>query len=128
MCFFIKSEQFFRSVITPVITRFLTTCVVLIYPVPIAPKPEGLPQPRPELAYRLYAALLDQSPAAFAASTHEDAVMPMSQFLALCSQNELLWKVNLLGERSEAALSDVLKILEALELERGGRVLVTERS
>lgn len=91
-------------------------------------KPEGLPQPRPELAYRLYAVLLTQTPAAFAASTHEDAVTPVSQFLTLGNQGELLWTVNLLGEKSEAALTDVLDSLERLELERGGRVLVTERS
>ena len=91
-------------------------------------KPEGLPQSRPELAYRLYAALLSRSPAAFAASAHEDAVTPVSQFLTLLDQGELLWTVNLLGERSEAALSDVMDGLELLDLERGGRVRVTERS
>lgn len=91
-------------------------------------KPEGLPQPRPELAYRLYAALLAQSPAAFAASTHEDAVTPVSQFLTLRDEGALLWTVNLLGERSETSLPDVLEALEALKLERGGRVFVTERS
>lgn len=91
-------------------------------------KPEGLPQPRPELAYRLYAALLTQTPAAFAATAHEDAVTPVSQFLTLRDHGALLWTVNLLGERSEAALTDVLDSLERLELERGGRVLVTERS
>ena len=91
-------------------------------------KPEGLPQPRPELAYRLYATLLAQSPSAFAETAHEDTVTPVSQFLTLRDQGALLWTVNLLGERSEAALADVLDSLERLELERGGRVLVTERS
>ena len=91
-------------------------------------RPEGLSQPRQELAYRLYALLLAQAPAGFAASAHEDAVTPVSQFLTLRDPGRLLWTVNLLGERSEAALSELLDALELLELARGGRVLVTERS
>ena len=91
-------------------------------------KPEGLPQPRQELAYRLYAALLARAPADFAVLAHEDVITPMSQFLTFRERDELCWTVNLLGERSEACLSELLEDLMLLELERGGRVTVTERS
>lgn len=91
-------------------------------------KPDGLPPPRQEWAYRLYAALLARAPADFAALAHEDAVTPVSQFLTVREQDELCWTVNLLGARSEANLSELLEDLTRLELERGGCVTVTERS
>ena len=91
-------------------------------------QPETAERPRPELAYRLYAALLGKAPQRFVQSAHEDAVTPISQFLSVEKGGAPLWTVNLIGERSEEALSGVLEELEQLELDRGGRVLVTERS
>jgi len=87
---------------------------------------EGTERPRSEWAYRLYAALLPKTPQSFVNAAHEDAVTPLSQFLAL-DGGALRWTVNLLGEESEAALCGLLASVERIELDRGGFVTVTER-
>lgn len=44
-------------------------------------QPEKPCSPRPEWAYRLYAALLAETSQDFAVSVHQSAVTPVSQFL-----------------------------------------------
>ena len=90
--------------------------------------PETLRRPRSEWAYRLYAALLAKAPQSFVNAAHEDAVTPLSQYLTAEGDGTLRWAVSLLGEQSEAALCGVLEELEEIELDRGGRVLVTGRA
>ena len=43
--------------------------------------PEQPCRPQPEWAYRLYAALLAQTPGDFASRAHRDGVTPVSQYL-----------------------------------------------
>lgn len=90
-------------------------------------KPDATARPSAEWAYRLYAALLSQAPVGFAETAHADAVTPVSQFLSVGTSGPPRWTVNLLGKRSEDVLSDVLEGMQELMLERGGRVLITER-
>lgn len=77
---------------------------------------------RPEWGYRLYAILLEEAPASFSFSAHEDAVTPVSQFLTV-QKDALLWTVNLLGEDSENALGPVLELVEHLRLQKDNIVL-----
>ncbi len=91
-------------------------------------KPETAERPRPEWAYRLYAAVLAKAPQDFADTAHENGVTPLSQFLTPEKDGTLRWTVSLLGERSEAALSAVLEDLKNIELDREGSVAVTGRS
>lgn len=88
---------------------------------------ESPARPRPEWAYRLYAALLEQVPKRFSFLAHEDAVTPVSQFLSVGERGELRWTVSLLGERSEDAVSPLLERLEGLSLDRGISVAVLDR-
>ena len=81
---------------------------------------------RPEWAYRLYAALLAESSQDFAASAHQDAVTPVSQFLLQTPQG-LQWTVSLLGEESEAALAPTLETLDRIWLEKGRISMLTEK-
>ena len=80
---------------------------------------ESHTKPRSEWAYRLYAALLERAPQGFASSTHHDGITPLSQFLTINSNGTLTWTVNLLGVKSEAALSETLSAVESLTLNRG---------
>jgi CRISPR-associated endoribonuclease Cas6 len=73
--------------------------------------------PQPEWAYHLYAALLEQAPSAFGAQAHRDAVTPVSQFLSV-KNGVLLWTVSLLGEDSEAALSETLERMDRIFLHK----------
>lgn len=82
-------------------------------------------RPRAEWGYRLYAALLEQAPASFAAGAHEDAVTPLSQFLTVRS-GAPLWTVSLLGEASEDALGSILERAERLALQKDGVALSVE--
>ena len=79
-------------------------------------------RPRPEWGYRLYAALLEDAPASFGAGVHQDAVTPVSQFLAI-RDDLLLWTVNLLGGDSESALGPVLERAERFHIQKDGVVL-----
>lgn len=64
--------------------------------------------PRPEWAYRLYAALLEQAPAEFGARVHEIGISPISQYLD-CRGKHFDWHVTLLGETAETALGPRLE-------------------
>lgn len=63
---------------------------------------------RPEWAYRLYAALLKEAPAAYGEEVHVDGATPVRQFL-LSGEEELIWTVNLLDESSERVLGPILE-------------------
>lgn len=63
--------------------------------------------PDPAWSYRLYAALLEDAPAAFGVRAHRDAVTPVSQFLSV-GETGLIWYVTLLGEESRQALDPIL--------------------
>lgn len=51
----------------------------------------------PEWGYRLYAALLSQTPEGFGAALHQNAVTPLSQFVWAEKTGALHWTVSLLG-------------------------------
>ena len=89
-------------------------------------QPEKPCSPRPEWAYRLYAALLAETSQDFAASVHQSAVTPVSQFLLHTPQG-LQWTINLLGEESEAVLAPVIDRLDRIWLEKDRVVLLTEK-
>lgn len=78
---------------------------------------------RPEWGYRLYAALLERSDAAFGENVHRDGVTPVSQFLRVGQDGELLWTVNLLGNEAETALCGVLEQAGQITLEKDGVTL-----
>ena len=80
-------------------------------------QPEKPCSPRPEWAYRLYAALLAETSQDFAVSVHQSAVTPVSQFLRHTPQG-LQWTINLLGEESEAVLAPVIDRLDRVLLEK----------
>ena len=82
--------------------------------------------PRPEWAYRLYAALLAQAPGAFGAEVHQDGVTPVSQHLSL-DGGQLRWTVSLLGADCEGQLSGLLDQLRQLRLEKDHITLSVER-
>ena len=82
--------------------------------------------PRPEWAYRLYAALLAQAPGAFGAEAHQDGATPVSQHLTL-EEGKLIWTVGLLGADCEEKLSGVLEQLHQLRLEKDRVTLAVER-
>lgn len=71
--------------------------------------------PRSEWGYWLYAALLEKASKSFGSRVHEDAVTPISQFLTI-KDNNLYWRVTLLGKESQAALGDVIHTIDALYL------------
>lgn len=87
--------------------------------------PEQPCRPQPEWAYRLYAALLAQTPGDFASRAHRDGVTPVSQYLTGTGQ-ALRWTVSLLGEESEQALAPVLERLDRVRLEWDRVTLRTE--
>ena len=89
-------------------------------------QPEKPCSPRPEWAYRLYAALLAETSQDFAVSVHQSAVTPVSQFLRHTPQG-LQWTINLLGEESEAVLAPVIDRLDRVLLEKDRVVLLTEK-
>lgn len=62
---------------------------------------------RPEWAYPLYAALLEQGPAGFGEWVHQDSISPVSQFVLPGKTSE--WHVTLLGEQTERMLGPVLE-------------------
>ena len=72
----------------------------------------------PEWGYRLYAALLSQTPEGFGAALHQNAVTPLSQFVWAEKTGALHWTVSLLGEISEEILSPLLEGVPSLYLER----------
>ena len=86
-------------------------------------QPEKPCSPRPEWAYRLYAALLAETSQDFAVSVHQSAVTPVSQFLRHTPQG-LQWTINLLGE---AVLAPVIDRLDRVLLEKDRVVLLTEK-
>lgn len=67
-------------------------------------------------AYGLYAALLEQAPAAFSEAVHQTGVTPVSQYLC-----EDCWYVSLLGESARQALAPVIEKLESVELHKQHR-------
>lgn len=67
--------------------------------------------------YRLYAALLEDAPAAFCERSHQDATTPVSQFLTV-GDDGLTWRVTLLGEESQQALAPVLNVRAQFHLKR----------
>lgn len=73
--------------------------------------------PRMEWGYRLYAALLEDAPQAFGEDVHKNAVTPLSQHLAI-DKDRLLWTVNLLGEKSEDNLSEILSCRKSIWLQK----------
>lgn len=89
-------------------------------------KPDRPCTPRPEWAYRLYAALLAQSPDAFGAEVHQDGVTPVSQHLSVDGE-KLRWTVSLLGADCEEKLSGMLDQLRQLRLEKDHVTLTVER-
>lgn len=70
--------------------------------------PETACHPRPEWAYRLYAALLEDVPPEFGLAVHKNDITPISQFLSIESEG-LYWTVSLLGEQTERHLSPLLE-------------------
>lgn len=88
--------------------------------------PERPCQPRPEWAYRFYAAMLYEASREFGDLAHQDAVTPVSQFLRDTPRG-LQWTVNLLGDESERALSPVLERMTRVRLKREGLVLKAEK-
>ena len=89
---------------------------------------EGTARSRPEWAYHLYAALLQQAPQAFAAAAHENLATPVSQHLDV--QNGcLVWHVNLIGREAETLLAPVVEAQKEYLLEKDKvRLLVTDLS
>lgn len=75
-------------------------------------------QPRPEWAYRLYAALLERAPQTFSDSVHDGSITPVSQFLRIDGY-QLTWVVSLLGEDAETALSPVLEGTDHYTIKNG---------
>ncbi|WP_308526911.1 CRISPR system precrRNA processing endoribonuclease RAMP protein Cas6 [uncultured Oscillibacter sp.] len=92
----------------------------------LALTPDHPCNPRPEWAYRLYAALLAQAPGAFGAEAHQDGATPVSQHLTL-EEGKLIWTVGLLGADCEEKLSSVLEQLHQLRLEKDRVTLAVER-
>lgn len=90
-------------------------------------RPEEKNNPRPEWAYRLYSALLELAPEDFSNLAHRDAITPVSQHLTTDANGILHWTINLLGNRSETALSGVLEDVEHFEMDRGKRISVLDR-
>ena len=83
-------------------------------------------RPRAEWGYRLYAALLEQMPAAFGTAAHQDGRTPISQHLT-AGDGALRWTVSLLGTACEAAASGALERLDRICLEKDG-ILLTVRN
>lgn len=81
---------------------------------------------RPEWAYHLYAALLEEAPETFGAVSHRDGTTPVSQYLSREGER-LVWRVTLLGGESEAALAPVLEAREEYRLKKDGRTLHVAR-
>ncbi len=73
--------------------------------------------PRPEWGYRLYAALLERAPEAFARQVHQMNISPISQFLD-CGEKQLNWMITLLGTQAEDALGALLGTPDAFHLTR----------
>lgn len=71
---------------------------------------------RPEWAYPLYAALLEQGPTGFGDWVHRDGVSPVSQFVLPGKIPE--WHVTLLGKQAEQVLGLVLDQGSPLQLHR----------
>lgn len=83
---------------------------------------------QPEWGYRLYAALLAEAPADYAAALHRDGTTPLSQYLTRDGER-LNWHVTLLGEDSEAVFSPILEGKREFRLRKDGVALrVAERS
>lgn len=74
----------------------------------LALTPDRPCRPRPEWAYRLYAALLARGPAAFGEQVHGGELSPISQYLDQ-KEDRLCWTVTLLGGQAEAALGPLLE-------------------
>lgn len=70
--------------------------------------PEKHCRPRPEWAYYLYAALLEQASPAFSETVHHNGVTPVSQFLRT-ENNILWWTVSLFGEYTRQQLGPLLE-------------------
>ena len=81
-------------------------------------RPDNECRARPEWGYRLYAALLEKAPASFGADVHQDAVTPISQHLNIGPNGNLVWTINLLGERAEKTLSGVVENVPCYWLEK----------
>lgn len=77
----------------------------------------GPDAPRPEWAYRLYAALLADAPPEFGAWVHQNAVAPVSQFF-VPQGGRWRWTVNLLGEDCASVLSPCLETRETYYLDK----------
>lgn len=73
--------------------------------------------PRPEWAYRLYAALLERAPEAFGERVHEMAISPVSHYLD-CQDGRLSWYVTLLGGEAEDSLGSLVEHLSSLHLDK----------
>ena len=71
---------------------------------------------RPEWAYPLYAALLEQGPAGFGEWVHQDGISPVSQFVLPGNHPE--WHVTLLGKQAEQMLGLALDRALPLQLHR----------
>lgn len=65
------------------------------------------------IAYPLYAALLERAPREFAARVHESTVTPVSQYV--CGDT---WQVSLFGDEAIGTLAPVLEALQEVSLRR----------
>jgi CRISPR-associated endoribonuclease Cas6 len=72
-------------------------------------------RPGPAWGYRLYAALLEQTPPEFGEAVHRDAVTPVSQFFAR-SGDDWVWTVSLLGEGCGQLLGPLLAQTRTISL------------
>ncbi len=77
-------------------------------------------RPRQEWGYRLYSALLEETPQSFGLEAHSGGITPVSQFLKLERGGLLSWNVALLGQNAEGSLYDTLETLRELRLEKDG--------
>ena len=74
----------------------------------LALPPDRPCRPRPEWAYRLYAALLARASASFGALVHGGEISPISQYLDL-RDGRMRWTVTLLGRQAETTLGPLLE-------------------
>lgn len=87
---------------------------------------QGPNRSRPEWAYHLYAALLEEAPSEFSTAAHRDGTTPVSQYLSR-EKDSLVWRVSLLGRENEDALAPVLEGREEYRLNKDGVTLRVAR-
>lgn len=83
-------------------------------------QPDRECSPRQEWGYRLYSALLKETPVSFGLEAHSGEITPVSQFLKSEHGCTPIWTVTLLGHNAEESLYDILETIREIRLDKGG--------